>query len=428
VTQLLDHQRRRVLIDHLVDRRHDAELHQFLDHHARLDGHLLGEIANGYHVGDLYLVDFLLRGHLEAVLAMLLVGRLDLATTTATARHARLRRPRDQTGTGCDRGACREPRNTRRLELDRGCSSCAGLPLRRCGRRVQALGTASLPHRHPARRARAAASARSLRSSSALRAAIAASRAARGFLFFLLATRRSALAQNLRIEVLLVLLLDPARAPVPLGRGTVQAPARAPVFRRAAPALLVGTAVSSTSGVSSAGCLAGSSSRASRRCASCAPRRSPSCARGNPVRSVLTVLRFSVIFFGAAVLRRGCASGKPAASACPRRTPALRPHCAAGPRPSSATAAVRRSAYRFCQLLYCYLRHCAFSLMPVWFAYRVRNAVGGQALDSSSNHGARAVMINSPARSSVIPSISIKVIDALLGEVFHRDHAAARQG
>jgi hypothetical protein len=173
------------------------------------------------------------------VLAVLLVGGLDLATTAATARHAGLGRLEIRQGqvvtavlAAAERLAGSE--STAVLLLAR--RLLAG---RRCGRRVQALG---LARRIRTRRAgaRAAAAASALRSASALRAAIAAARAFRFFLFLLLAARRGALAQDLRIEILFVFLLDfrlrsggsaglPPRphlppAPLPAGSSALRAP------------------------------------------------------------------------------------------------------------------------------------------------------------------------------------------------------------
>ena len=41
VAHLLDHQHGGLLVQRLIDRRHDADVHQHLDDLGRLDGHLL---------------------------------------------------------------------------------------------------------------------------------------------------------------------------------------------------------------------------------------------------------------------------------------------------------------------------------------------------------------------------------------------------
>ena len=57
MAHFLHDQRRRVLIDHLVDRDHHAHLHQHLDDLVGLDGHALGELADRDRVADLHLAD-----------------------------------------------------------------------------------------------------------------------------------------------------------------------------------------------------------------------------------------------------------------------------------------------------------------------------------------------------------------------------------
>ncbi len=46
MAQFLDHQHRGVVVDGLVDGRHDAHLEQRLDHLGTLDGHLLGQVGD----------------------------------------------------------------------------------------------------------------------------------------------------------------------------------------------------------------------------------------------------------------------------------------------------------------------------------------------------------------------------------------------
>ena len=51
VPHLLDHDHRGVLIQHLVDRHHGAELHQRFDDFGRLDRHLLRQVRDGDGLG-----------------------------------------------------------------------------------------------------------------------------------------------------------------------------------------------------------------------------------------------------------------------------------------------------------------------------------------------------------------------------------------
>src|SRR6185312_14839102 len=70
VTQLLDHEHRRVLIDRLVDGRHDAHVHEHLDDLGRLDGHLLRELRDRDRLADADLAHDGRGGHLEPVPAI----------------------------------------------------------------------------------------------------------------------------------------------------------------------------------------------------------------------------------------------------------------------------------------------------------------------------------------------------------------------
>src|SRR6185437_11422798 len=92
VTQLLDHQHRRVLIDRLVDGGHHAHVHQDLDDLVRLDGHLLSQLGNRGGLADPHFAHDRRRRHLKAMLALrpggdrprfrpalLLVARADVA-------------------------------------------------------------------------------------------------------------------------------------------------------------------------------------------------------------------------------------------------------------------------------------------------------------------------------------------------------------
>ncbi len=67
VPHLLDHQHRGVLIDRLVDGRHDAHVHQHLDDLGRLDCHLLRELGNGNRLADAHFTHDRSRRHLEAM-------------------------------------------------------------------------------------------------------------------------------------------------------------------------------------------------------------------------------------------------------------------------------------------------------------------------------------------------------------------------
>ena len=80
VAHLLDHQHCRVLIERLVDGRHDAHVHQRLDHLAAFHRHLLREFGNGDRLGDRHFALNRLRRHLEAVAA---IGRRRHAATGA---------------------------------------------------------------------------------------------------------------------------------------------------------------------------------------------------------------------------------------------------------------------------------------------------------------------------------------------------------
>ena len=68
VAHLLDDERRRVLIEDLVDRDHHAHLHEGLDDLVGLDGHLLREVADRDRVSDLDFAHDGLRRLLECVL------------------------------------------------------------------------------------------------------------------------------------------------------------------------------------------------------------------------------------------------------------------------------------------------------------------------------------------------------------------------
>src|SRR5581483_3546285 len=70
VTQLLDHEHRRVLIDRLIDGRHDAHVHEHLDDLGRLDGHLLRQLRDRDRLADTDLAHDGRGGHFEPVPAI----------------------------------------------------------------------------------------------------------------------------------------------------------------------------------------------------------------------------------------------------------------------------------------------------------------------------------------------------------------------
>ena len=68
MAHLLDDERRRVLIEHLIDRDHHAHLHEGLDHLVGLDGHALRELADRDRGPDLDVANNGRRRLLEPVL------------------------------------------------------------------------------------------------------------------------------------------------------------------------------------------------------------------------------------------------------------------------------------------------------------------------------------------------------------------------
>ena len=92
VTELFDDERRRVLVDNLVDRHHGAHVEQDLDDFITLDRHCLGQIGNRNTVRNLDLADDWRRRTLEAVLIAAdrhrapTNRRLALASTALVAR------------------------------------------------------------------------------------------------------------------------------------------------------------------------------------------------------------------------------------------------------------------------------------------------------------------------------------------------------
>jgi hypothetical protein len=57
VAELLDHQHRGVVIDGLIDGRHDAHLEQRLDHFRTLNGHLLGKFGHDVGIAHEHVAD-----------------------------------------------------------------------------------------------------------------------------------------------------------------------------------------------------------------------------------------------------------------------------------------------------------------------------------------------------------------------------------
>ena len=90
VSELLDYQSRRVLVQHLVNVGHDPQIHQFFNHLTRFDSHLLGQIADRYVFRDIDVVDNFFSGLLKGMLVRL-AGEL-LSSASTAARDTRLNR------------------------------------------------------------------------------------------------------------------------------------------------------------------------------------------------------------------------------------------------------------------------------------------------------------------------------------------------
>ncbi len=54
MSQFFNHQRRGIMIEHFVNRRHGAHLHQHLDYITGLYSDALREISNRYRLGNFY--------------------------------------------------------------------------------------------------------------------------------------------------------------------------------------------------------------------------------------------------------------------------------------------------------------------------------------------------------------------------------------
>ena len=57
MAEFFNHQRRRILIEHLIDRRHHAKVHQLFNHFTCFDRHLLGQIAHGDVLGNVHVIN-----------------------------------------------------------------------------------------------------------------------------------------------------------------------------------------------------------------------------------------------------------------------------------------------------------------------------------------------------------------------------------
>ena len=70
VSELLDHQHRGIALDGLVDRGHDAEIHEHFDDFGRLDRHALRQLGHGDRLAERDLALDRRRRHLETVLGL----------------------------------------------------------------------------------------------------------------------------------------------------------------------------------------------------------------------------------------------------------------------------------------------------------------------------------------------------------------------
>ncbi len=70
VTQLLDDEHGGVLVDRLIDRGHDAHVHQNLDDLGRLDGHLLRKLRDGRVLANANFAHHRRSGHLKGMPAL----------------------------------------------------------------------------------------------------------------------------------------------------------------------------------------------------------------------------------------------------------------------------------------------------------------------------------------------------------------------
>ena len=88
MAELFHHQRCRILIEHLVDRGHDTEVHQLFNDFTRFDRHLLGQITDGDVLGNTHVINDFFGGLLKGMLVRF-IGEL-LAPASTTTRNTRL--------------------------------------------------------------------------------------------------------------------------------------------------------------------------------------------------------------------------------------------------------------------------------------------------------------------------------------------------
>ena len=88
MAEFFNHQRRRILIEHLIDRGHHAKVHQLFNHFTCFDRHLLGQIADGDVLGNAHVINNFFGGLLKGMLVGL-IGEL-FAPASTTTRNTRL--------------------------------------------------------------------------------------------------------------------------------------------------------------------------------------------------------------------------------------------------------------------------------------------------------------------------------------------------
>ena len=88
MAEFFHHQRRRILIEHLIDRGHHAKVHQLFNHFTCFDRHLLGQIADGDVLGNAHVINNFFGGLLKGMLVGL-IGEL-FAPASTTAGNTRL--------------------------------------------------------------------------------------------------------------------------------------------------------------------------------------------------------------------------------------------------------------------------------------------------------------------------------------------------
>ena len=88
MSEFFNNETRRILIYHLINRGHDAKLHQLFNNNARFDRHLLRKVANTDTFGQRDVVNDSLSGLFESVLIRLIARAPTLST--ACSPNARL--------------------------------------------------------------------------------------------------------------------------------------------------------------------------------------------------------------------------------------------------------------------------------------------------------------------------------------------------